>query len=209
MLLASCDQHIYRDRSRPYVWQSCSAPGACDGGWQRRPASGGRGTYARKLDAAVAALGRGALLLDVEIPQVATRRADDAHLVRARIVPSNCGFSVLHIEVEVPSWSLRISPPLRFMPLASSLSQRPKQGTYVCQSVGRHGDGKPTCDSSRSEISLRAISILSCGAIWRSALRSIRLDPSRSSVKLREYADRKLFACLIGSLSPPSVESQL
>lgn len=46
------------------------------------------GTHAWKLDAAVTALGSGALLLDVEVSQVTARSLDDADLVGPRVVPA-------------------------------------------------------------------------------------------------------------------------
>lgn len=45
------------------------------------------GTYTRELDATVTALGSSALLLDVEVPELAAGGLDDADLVGPRVVP--------------------------------------------------------------------------------------------------------------------------
>lgn len=44
-------------------------------------------THTGELDAAVTTLGSSALLLDVEVPELAARGLDDANLVGPRVVP--------------------------------------------------------------------------------------------------------------------------
>ena len=46
-------------------------------------------THTRELDATVTALGSSALLLDVEVPELAAGGLDDADLVGPRVVPKD------------------------------------------------------------------------------------------------------------------------
>jgi hypothetical protein len=55
-------------------------------------------TYTRELDAAVTALGRGTLLLDVKVPVLATGGPDNADLVGDRVVPDHAYVSLLFLS---------------------------------------------------------------------------------------------------------------
>lgn len=73
----------------------CVRDGVSGGFWARGK------TYARELDAAVTALGSGALLLDVQVPELAAGGPDHADLVGDGVVPGRAVLVFLSCILEI------------------------------------------------------------------------------------------------------------